>query len=160
MVGKLNLEEQESLADTFRRAETKLTLRERLVEGPVAVGFFAAVAVIWTAWPPHGFEALPVVLCLVVMAVASVVRFDTPFGFTLATQLAFVPLLFAMPVAVVPIAVVLALLLGGCVEVGRANLRPGRLLLIPGNSWFAIGPVAVFTIAHTEPRHAGRGCCW
>ena len=155
MVGKLNLEEQESLAATFRRAETKLTLRERLVEGPVAVGFFAAVAVIWTAWPPHGFEALPVVLCLVVMAVASVVRFDTPFGFTLATQLAFVPLLFAMPVAVVPIAVVLALLLGGCVEVGRANLRPGRLLLIPGNSWFAIGPVAVFTIAHTEPRHAG-----
>ena len=27
---------------------------------PVAVGFFAAVAVIWAAWPPHGFEAAAV----------------------------------------------------------------------------------------------------
>ncbi|HTR90033.1 MAG TPA: HD-GYP domain-containing protein [Solirubrobacteraceae bacterium] len=155
MVGKLNIEEQELLADTFARAEADFTLRERLIELPVAVGFFAAVVVVWAAWPPHGFEALPCVLCLAVMAFASVVRFDTPFGFTLATQLAFVPLLFAMPVAVVPIAVLLALLLAGAFEVWRGNLRPLRLLLTPGNSWFAIGPVAVFAVAHTEPRHAG-----
>jgi putative nucleotidyltransferase with HDIG domain len=155
MVGKLNIEEQESLADTFARAEEDLTLRERRIEVPVAVGFFAAVVVVWAAWPPHGFEVLPALLCLVVMAVASVVRFDTPFGFTLATQLAFVPLLFAMPVAVVPIAVLLALLLAGCFEVWRGNKTPRRLLLTPGNSWFAIGPAAVFAVAHTEPRHAG-----
>ena len=133
MVGNLNFEEQESLADTFRRAGADFTLRERLIELPVALGFFAAVAVIWAAWPPHGFELLPCVLCLVVMAVASVVRFDTPLGFTAATQLAFVPLLFAMPVAVVPLAVLLALLLAGGFEVWRGNLRPLRLLLTPGN---------------------------
>jgi putative nucleotidyltransferase with HDIG domain len=155
MVGNLNFEEQESLADTFRRAGADFTLRERLIEAPVALGFFAAVAVIWAARPPHGFEVLPCVLCLMVMAVASVVRFDTPLGFTAATQLAFVPLLFAMPVAVVPIAVLIALLLAGAFEVRRGKLRPLRLLLTPGNSWFAIGPVAVFAVAHTEPRHAG-----
>ncbi|HTQ68765.1 MAG TPA: HD-GYP domain-containing protein [Solirubrobacteraceae bacterium] len=155
MVGKLNFEEQELLADTFARAEADFTPREALIELPVAVGFFAAVAVVWAAWPPHGFELLPCVLCLVVMAFASIVRFDTPFGFTLATQLAFVPLLFAMPVAAVPLAVLAALLLAGAFEVWRGNLRPLRLLLIPGNSWFAIGPVAVFAVAHTEPRHAG-----
>ncbi len=157
MVGNLNIEEQESLADTFRRAGTEFTLRERLIELPVALGFFAAVAVIWAAWPPHNFELLPCLLCLLVMAVASVVRFDTPLGFTAATQLAFVPLLFAMPVAVVPLAVLLALLLAGGFEVWRGNLRPLRLLLTPGNSWFAIGPVAVFAVAHTEPRYAGAG---
>ncbi len=157
MVGNLNFEEQESLADTFRRAGTEFTLRERLIELPVAVGFFAAVAVIWAAWPPHDFQLLPCLLCLLVMAVASVVRFDTPLGFTAATQLAFVPLLFAMPVAVVPLAVLLALLLAGGFEVWRGNLRPLRLLLTPGNSWFAIGPVAVFAVAHTEPRYASAG---
>jgi len=157
MVGNLNIEDQESLADTFRRAETEFTLRERLIELPVAIGFFAAVAVIWAARPPHNFELLPCVLCLLVMAVASVVRFDTPFGFTAATQLAFVPLLFAMPVAVVPLAVLVALLLAGAFEVLRGNLRPLRLLLTPGNSWFAIGPVAVFAVAHTEPSDAGAG---
>ncbi len=157
MVGNLNIEEQESLADTFRRAGTEFTLRERLIELPVAVGFFAAVAVIWAAWPPHDFQLLPCLLCLLVMAVASVVRFDTPLGFTAATQLAFVPLLFAMPVAVVPLAVLLALLLAGGFEVWRGNLRPLRLLLTPGNSWFAIGPVAVFAVAHTEPRYATAG---
>ena len=157
MVGNLNIEEQESLADTFRRAGAQFTLRERLIELPVAVGFFAAVAVIWAARPPHGFEALPCVLCLLTMAVASVVRFDTPLGFTAATQLAFIPLLFAMPVAVVPLAVLVALLLAGGYEVWRGKLRPLRLLLTPGNSWFAIGPVAVFAVAHTEPRYAGAG---
>ncbi len=157
MVGNLNIEEQESLADTFRRAGTEFTLRERLIEVPVALGFFAAVAVIWATRPPHNFEPLPCLLCLLVMAVASVVRFDTPLGFTAATQLAFVPLLFAMPVAVVPLAVLVALLLGGGFEVWRGNLKPLRLLLTPGNSWFAIGPVAVFAVAHTEPRYAGAG---
>ena len=157
MVGNLNFEEQESLADTFRRAGTDFTLRERLIELPVAVGFFAAVAVIWAAWPPRDFQLLPCLLCLLVMAVASVVRFDTPLGFTAATQLAFVPLLFAMPVAVVPLAVLLALLLAGGFEVWRGNMRPLRLLLTPGNSWFAIGPVAVFAVAHTEPRYASAG---
>ena len=62
-----------------------------------------------------------------------------------------------MPVAVVPLAVLLALLLAGGFEVWRGNLRPLRLLLTPGNSWFAIGPVAVFAVAHTEPRYAGAG---
>ncbi len=113
MVGNLNIEEQESLADTFRSAGAEFTLRERLIELPVALGFFAAVAVVWAIRPPHDFELLPCLLCLLVMAVASVVRFDTPFGFTAATQLAFVPLLFAMPVAVVPLAVAAGLLLAG-----------------------------------------------
>ena len=155
MVGKLNIEEQQSLADTFARAEEDLTLRERRIEVPVAVGFFAAVAVIWAALAAPRLRGAPR------PAVSDrdgrrVGRpLDTPFGFTLATQLAFVPLLFAMPVAVVPIAVLLALLLAGCFEVWRGNKTPRRLLLTPGNSWFAIGPAAVFAVAHTEPRHAG-----
>jgi putative nucleotidyltransferase with HDIG domain len=35
------------------------------------------------------------------------------------------------------------------------ELRPARLLQVPCNCWFALGPVAVFTLAHTDPHRAG-----
>ena len=151
------LEQREHLAETFRRVTDRMNGRELLAEIVVGVGFVASVAALWWERPPHGIEIAPTALCVVVLALAMLVRFDTPLGFTAATQLAFVPLLFAMPVAVVPLAVLLALLLAGGFEVWRGNLRPLRLLLTPGNSWFAIGPVAVFAVAHTEPRYAGAG---
>jgi putative nucleotidyltransferase with HDIG domain len=89
------------------------------------------------------------------MVLATLVRFDTPFGFTVATQLAFVPLLFAVPLAVVPVAVVASLAIARLPDVLTGKHRPIRLLHVIGNSWFALGPVAVFSLANTEPRDAG-----
>jgi putative nucleotidyltransferase with HDIG domain len=105
--------------------------------------------------PPHRFDVLTAVACLLVMAFASRVRFDTPFGFTAATQLAFVPLLFALPVALVPIAVLIALFLAQAPEAWSGRRLHGRALLTVGNCWFAIGPVAVFALADVQPAHAG-----
>ena len=150
-----NIEEQTHLADTFRESGAVLTPREQLAEVPVAVGFAAAAAGLWILQPPHAFALLPAALCLLVLALATRVRFDTPFGFTVPTQLGFVPLLFAMPVALVPIAVVLALVLARVPEVLTGELKPRRMLLTVGNCWFAIGPAAVFVLADTQPRHAG-----
>ena len=97
----------------------------------------------------------PALLCLAVLVVASNVRFDTPFGYTVATQLAFVPMLFAVPVAVGPIAAFVAVAASGLFRVLAGKAPPSRLLLTLGNSWFAIGPAAVFAVAGTEPRDAG-----
>ncbi|MGO9901166.1 MAG: hypothetical protein ACLP0J_16065, partial [Solirubrobacteraceae bacterium] len=99
-----NLQEQELLADTFQRPSSAMTASEWLAEGSLAVGFVVVVACLWVLDPPHAFAVLPAALCVVVLAVATRVRFDMPFGFTVPTQLAFVPLLFAMPVVLVPIA--------------------------------------------------------
>ena len=82
-------------------------------------------------------------------------KFDTPFGFTVATQLAFVPLLFALPVPLVPIAVVCGLMLASLPDLRDGSMRPSRLVKRIGNAWFAIGPVAVFVLADTAPSHAG-----
>ena len=150
-----NLQEQALLADTFRRAGSSMTSRERVAEGSVAVGFVVVVACLWAAYPPHAFAVLPAAACLLVLAVATRVRFDMPFGFTVPTQLAFVPLLFAMPVVLVPLGVVLALLIAGLPDVIRGRCKPSRLLLMVGNSWFAIGPVAVFALSDTAPRRSG-----
>ncbi len=134
-----------------------MTALEGLAEGSLAVGFAVVVACLWVLYPPHAFAVLPAVVCLAVLAVATRVRFDMPFGFTVPTQLAFVPLLFAMPVVLVPIAVALALLFASLTDVLRGRCKPSRLLLMVGNAWFAIGPVAVFAVARIDPRHAGAG---
>ena len=152
---KPSLEEQELLADTARRAESSMPPRERLAEMLLGVGFVTAVAVLWGTDPPHTFAVLPAALCLLVMLPATRVRFNTPFGFAAATQLAFVPLLFAMPSAIVPIAVVAALMIVRLPEVLAGKHRPSRLWKDFGNSWFAIGPVAVFALTGIKPVDAG-----
>jgi putative nucleotidyltransferase with HDIG domain len=152
-----NLEEQEALADTFDRNVTPMSHRELLGEVVVGFGFAAAVAALWALHPPHGFHATPALLCLGILVAATFVRIDTPFGFTPPTQLAFVPLVFAMPLALVPVAVAVALAISCLPAVLRQEIRPPRLLLSAGNSWFAIGPVAVFIVAGVAPRAAGLG---
>jgi putative nucleotidyltransferase with HDIG domain len=150
-----NLEEQELLADTFRQADVGLMPRERVFEPLFTLAFLAAVAGLWWIDPPHSVSLLPSALCFLVMVVATRVRFDTPFGYTVATQLAFVPLLFALPVAIVPLAVVAAMMLARVPELIRGEYRASRLIMEVGNSWFALGPVAVFALAHVAPADAG-----
>jgi putative nucleotidyltransferase with HDIG domain len=150
-----SLEQQELLADTFRREGSHMPARERVSETLIGLVFALVVAGIWWIRPPHAVALVPPALCLLVMVLATRVRLDTPFGFTVATQLAFVPLLFAIPVAIVPIAVVAALAIARLPDVFAGEVRPSRLLLSVGNSWFAIGPVAVFALAGTPPDHAG-----
>jgi putative nucleotidyltransferase with HDIG domain len=71
------------------------------------------------------------------------------------TQLAFVPLVFAVPLAIVPLAVIAALSIGLLERVLRGEMAPSRMIRAVPNAWFAIGPVAVFAIANVEPRYAG-----
>ena len=77
-----------------------------------------------------------------------------PYGFTVATQLAFVPLVFALPAALVPPAVVAGLVLGELPYSVRNGNTLSRLFLMIGNSWFAIGPAAMFAFSGTSPLDA------
>ena len=94
-------------------------------------------------------------LSVLVLALAGRVSFDTSFGFTGLTQLAFVPLVFAMPAAAVPLAVALALALARVPDALRGEIPASRLLQAAGNSWFAVGPAAVFALSGIAPMDAG-----
>ncbi|MGH2836402.1 MAG: HD-GYP domain-containing protein [Solirubrobacteraceae bacterium] len=150
-----DFEQQELIAESMRRSGFALTDRERLAELIVGSTFVAAVAALLVFAPPHALSVLPALLCIALLAVAARVEFDTPFGFTVATQLAYVPLVFALPVSLAPPAVVLGLVLAELPEVRRGRTRPARLVTRLGNAWFAVGPAAVFAVAGTAPRHAG-----
>ena len=150
------LEEQELHADTFRRSGSRMTTRELAAEALVASGFVLAAFGIWLLRPPHAFAIAPAAVCLLVLVLATRVRFDTPFGYTVPTQLAFVPLVFVLPAALVPIAVVLALAIARLPELARGRAPASRLVHVAGNSWFAIGPAAVFAISNIEPASRRR----
>jgi signal transduction histidine kinase/FixJ family two-component response regulator len=154
MLGKPSLEEQAVIADTLQRPRSTMSARERMGEGLISGGFVCAVALLWHFAPVHSFDALPAIVSFLVLALAVLVRIDTPFGFTVPTQLAFVPMLFAMPIAVVPIAVVLAEVVVRAPDVLKGNVRPSRLIQTLGNAWWSIGPVAVFAGAGIAPAAA------
>lgn len=103
-----------------------------------------------------GRLSLPLALLYVLsVAVAGHIRIDVGSGFTVPTQAIFVPMLFALPVALVPPLVAAALLLGMLPEVLSGASSPSRLLAVPANSWFALGPAIVLELAHpTTPAAA------
>ncbi len=150
-----NFEEQEILAAKRRRARLGLTVREVVGELLVGPGFFACVALLWWIQPPGHVDLTAAVYCVAVMVLATRVLFETPFGFTVATQLAFVPMLFALPAAVVPLAFAGSLAISTLRDVVAGRERAMRLFRVPGNSWSAIFPCLVFAVAGVAPRQAG-----
>jgi HD domain len=146
------LNEPDRLRVSFAREITGLAGRERFAELAVGGGFAFAAAALALLAPPHG-TVPPATAAMYVLAlvVAGRVRFDIGAGFTVPTQIVFVPMLFAVPVGLVPWLVALALGLGMAPEVLRGRTRPGRVLVCFANSWFAVGPAAVLA-AGGSPR--------
>ncbi len=149
------LEEQRLLAHELERRRSRMSGREHLAGIVATSGYAVAAAAVWLMHPPHAVLVVPALMCVLVLALATRVQFNTPFGFTVPTQMAFVPLMFVLPLALVPVAVVVALAIGRLDKVLTGDAAPRALLRSIPNSWFAIGPVAVFAIADVEPRNAG-----
>ena len=123
-----SLEEQQLLADTLAREGSQMTRRELIAGALAGGGFVVAVGLLCWLRPPGSFDVSPVLVCALVMVLATRAPIDTPFGFTVPTQLAFVPLLFAMPAVLVPAAVMVTLALARLPEVIRGQVPSSRLL--------------------------------
>jgi putative nucleotidyltransferase with HDIG domain len=97
------------------------------------------------------------VLCF---ALAGHVRFDIGGGFTVPTQVVFVPMLFVVPASAVPLLVAFSLALGMLPAIAAGRVPAIRLLTVAGNSWFAIGPALVLVLAgdRTPYGHWGILC--
>jgi putative nucleotidyltransferase with HDIG domain len=150
-------DEQRLLALAMERQRARLSAPERRAELVVGGLYALAAALLLVAFPPdfHGVSAAAAAACAVTLLVALTTEFDTTNGFTVPTQVGFVPLLFALPASAVPVVVPAVWVLAKLPEALRGELRPGRLLLVVANSWFAIGPAAVLAIAgDPSPRTA------
>ena len=143
-----SLEETE---EARARLEEPLSRRETVAQGAAAVLFVVAAAALF-ALNPHDADLLDFVLMTAAMAALGRLEFEIGSGFTAPIQLLFVPMLFVLPPAVVPLAVVAARAMDRLPATLTGRLHPQRLLIVIGDSWFAIGPALVFALwGHGEP---------
>ncbi len=150
--------ESERARSSFLRQGRRMELAERRGELVVGGSFMcAALALALTGSPPRPLTLATAALYVLSLAAAGHVRIDVGSGFTVPTQAVFVPLLFAVPVTLAPLLVALALALGMLPAVLQRRVSPTRLLSVPANSWFALGPALVLLLAGEPGPDAAAG---
>jgi putative nucleotidyltransferase with HDIG domain len=141
--------ESERARASFARRVQRMAFVERRGELLVGGGFIVvAVALALVGEMSQSFSLPIVALYVLGIAVASQVRFEIGTGFTVPTQAVFVPMLFAVPVSLVPLLVALALALGMAPAILSRKVPISRIMTVPGNCWFAVGPALVLLDAH------------
>src|SRR3954464_2230707 len=122
--------------------------RDVVVEGCYALAFLA-VATLCAALLPRdrGFDAGLAVVLVLSLAVTLRARFPIGTGYTAPVQLVFVPMLFLVPARSVPLLVLAGWLLGTLPELVRREMHATRLLLVPVNCWFSVGPAVILAAA-------------
>jgi HD-GYP domain-containing protein (c-di-GMP phosphodiesterase class II) len=139
-----------------QRARRPLERRELLGE-ILAGAAFLAVAVPM-AVVLHSDRSLAVgsaLLLLAAYALASRVQFEVGAGHTDCSQLLFVPMLFFLPTAAVPLFVAAGILLGQLPDLLSRRRHPQRALVALGDSWYAIGPALVLVLANAQVASPG-----
>jgi len=131
---------QQRIEEATVRRSRRLARREIVAEGLVGGGFVVAASALAATGPsPADLPWGALALLVVCFAILARVRFDVGAGFTVPTQLLFVPMLFLLPAQIVPAAVALGFVLAGVPDVVRRRLPPGRLALRLGDAWFSLG---------------------
>jgi HD-GYP domain-containing protein (c-di-GMP phosphodiesterase class II) len=132
-------------------------VRAHALVGVTLVLAATLLAAIGTSGPVDAADVL-----LFVLAGALVCRlgFETAAGPMVPTQLIFVPMLFVLDPAIVPLVVAAALMLDRAADVLKGRLPVQRLLGVCGEAWFALGPAIVFVLAAIDGPHWGDWPVW
>jgi putative nucleotidyltransferase with HDIG domain len=138
----------ERLTEASRsRLQTRTLPREVAAQVVVGVPFLLVAGLLAAFGLDEPVDATDVVIFVLAAAVMGRLEFETGAGFTVPTQLIFVPMLFLLPPAIVPLVVAAALLLDRIPDLVTRRCDPARLLWVPGEGWFAVGPALVFVVA-------------
>jgi putative nucleotidyltransferase with HDIG domain len=135
--------DQQRLAELREQEHLSPDVSERRAAAVVSGSAVVAMAALWLVPVDGDVSVLALVACVVALFVTTLVRFDVGGGFTVPVQLAFVPLLFAVPPQVVPLATVVAVAGARLPGVLQGRTSPGRLIFSFGNAWFSVGPAAL-----------------
>lgn len=148
----------EELHEGFDRTfSERLSGRELAVEAGSAAAFLVAAVVMAVFIPSdRAFDPLLAVALLGTYALMARIRFPIGYGFTVPTQLVFVPMLFLLPVGAVPLLVAAAMVLRNLPEYLRGDRHPSRVLLAVGDAWHSVGPVGVLAAASLAAPELGH----
>jgi HD-GYP domain-containing protein (c-di-GMP phosphodiesterase class II) len=139
------------------RVTSRLSSPERLTHGITALAFLTIATLLAAAAPPlDGPQWLLLPIFVAAIAVGSRIELEVGSGFTSPVELALIPMLFALPAGVVPMAVAFGLVCGqlpGYVR-GRAPLQ--RIVVSIGNASYTIAPTVVFMVAYDPNAGVGQ----
>jgi putative nucleotidyltransferase with HDIG domain len=135
---------QRVIVESRAQRGRRLLERERVVEGAGALLFLAVAG--YMALRVH--RPLDVPVCAAMVAaygLSTRVEFRMGSGFTDASQLVFVPMLFVLPTAAVPMLVAIALFLSRLPEYAGRSVPVDRIAVRVNDAWYAVAPAAVLT---------------
>jgi HD-GYP domain-containing protein (c-di-GMP phosphodiesterase class II) len=144
----LDPDEQRVIEERRTRRLQRLARRE-LWSFVLFGGGFVAAAVLLALLVPSERHPGPLAVLLLVGAYAAAFRLDFEIGTGSAvpTELILVPMLFVLPVGVVPLAVAAGVVLGSLDEHFRGSLSLGRVGMRTVFAWYAVGPALVLALA-------------
>jgi HD-GYP domain-containing protein (c-di-GMP phosphodiesterase class II) len=136
------------LEDTRARRTARLggrALWASVADGGVFLVIAAALLLLYdsTATAPP----LLVLALVGAYALAYNVDFEVGPGLAVATQLVFVPMLFLLPLQLVPLCVAAGVMLGNVLELAEGRIRLERVLGRFGEATYSLGPVLVLAAA-------------
>ena len=139
------------------RGPRRLTRRERSASASVG-GAFLAVAVPLALFIPSDRPLSPLLFMGLVAAYALAFEldFEVGAGYAVPTQLVLVPMLFALPTGIVPLAVAAAILLASVLDLRRGLIDSGRIAPRLANAWHAVGPALVLGVAGVGDPELGQ----
>jgi diguanylate cyclase (GGDEF)-like protein len=136
--------EEQLVEEARTRRPSRPSARDLWVTGVLAAGFLAVAGLIAITVPGHR-AASPLLVALMVGAYALVSRVELEVGpgSAVPTQLVFVPMLFTLPVSLVPLVIAGAYVLGALPDYLARRVHPARLLVLLAGSWFSVGPALI-----------------
>lgn len=122
-----------------------------LTTSAILGGSFLAVASALAATLPS--DRTPSLLLVVLLvgsyALLSRMELEVGPGSAVPTQIVFVPMLFALPISLVPLCVAAGYVLGAVPDYVGGRIHPTRFLVLLSGSWYAIGPTVVLALFTT-----------
>jgi putative nucleotidyltransferase with HDIG domain len=134
------------MEESRARLSSPMQSRELKVHALVGLPFVAVAVLLPIVALDQPVDSLDVLLFVLATALMGRLEFETGAGFMVPTQLLFVPMLFVLPPAIVPLVIAAALTLDRLPEVLSGRLHPHRLLGVLSDAWFAVGPAVVFLL--------------
>ena len=129
------------------RPQQPIRRRELVAHGLVDLPFLVAAGLLVAVGLDEPVPLADAALFVLALALMGRLEFEIGSGYTVPTQLLFVPMLFVLPPAIVPVVIAAATLLDRIPDVLAGRLHPQRLVGVLGDAWYSVGPAAVFAIA-------------
>jgi len=143
----LDPEEQRVIEEQRARRLHRLARRELTSVVVFSGGFLAAAVALASLVPSHRHPGwIAALLLIAAYGAAFRLDFEIGTGSAVPTELILVPMLFVLPVGLVPLAVAGGIVVGSLEECVRGSLRVSRIPMRLMIAWHAVGPALVFAI--------------